>query len=164
MPPILNLFWRLPGLVAAAALFALMVMTFSDVVLRSVFNAPIEVAADMTRVLMAIMVFSVLPLLSARGLHVSVDLLDKVFQRLGLTRWLDALVCLLCGGILYWPAVRVWALAERSRSYGDVMEYLGLPLHYVGWFIAIMTGITGIVLVVRGVLLIAAPRLVGDVK
>lgn len=152
----------LPGLLASAALFVLMVMTFADVVLRSVFNAPIEVAADLTRLLMAVMVFSVMPVLSGRNAHVSVDLLDAPFARFRLSRWRDAAVCLFCGAILFLPAQRVFDLAERSRSYGDVMEYLRLPLHVVGWFIAVMTLITAVVLVVRGVLLIVAPRLAGS--
>lgn len=151
----------LPGLLASAALFSLMLLTFADVVLRSAFNAPIEVAADMTRLLMAIMVFAVLPVLSAQGKHVSVDLLDSYFHRWRVARWLEAAAALFCGAILLLPARRVFDLAERSRSYGDVMEYLDMPLHYIGWFIALMTGVTAIVLLVRGVLLIVAPRLVG---
>lgn len=147
-------------MMAAIALFALMVMTFADVVLRSVFNAPIEVAADMTRLLMAVMVFSVLPVLSARGGHISVDLLDGVVARLGVERWRDAATNLFCGAILVWPARRVFDLAERSRSYGDVMEYLGLPLHYIGWVIAALTAITALVLILRGVALLFAPHLI----
>lgn len=150
----------LPGILASAALFALMVLTFADVVLRSAFNAPIEVAADLTRLLMAIMVFSVMPVLSAKGAHISVDLLDRPFRLWGLARLREAAVSLFCGVILIWPALRVFDLAERARSYGDVMEYLGLPLFYVGWFIAAMTAVTALVLIVRGVLLGFAPRLI----
>lgn len=161
MKRVLSLSVWLPGLLASAALFVLMVMTFADVLLRSIFNAPIEVAADLTRLLMAVMVFSVMPVLSGKNAHVSVDLLDGPFRRLRLSRWRDAVVCLFCGIILFWPASRVYDLAERSRSYGDVMEYLRLPLHYVGWFIALLTLVTAVVLVVRGVLLLVAPRLAG---
>lgn len=161
MSQFLKLAARLPALLAALALFVLMVMTFCDVVLRSVFNAPIEVAADMTRLLMAITVFSVLPVVSAQGGHISVDLLDGVFKRNHLTRWRDAFTNLFCGVILIWPAERVFVLAERSRSYGDVMEYLRLPLHFVGWFIAAVTAINAVVLVVRGLGYLFAPKLMG---
>jgi len=154
----LSLFSRLPGIMAALALFVLMSLTFTDVVLRSVWNAPIEVAADMTRLLMAIMVFSVLPVMSAQGTHIGVDLLDGVFEKLGLTRVLDVVVNIFCGIILFWPAKRVFDLAERSRSYGDEMEYLGLPLHYLGWFIAVMTGITALALLFRAVAVMIRPK------
>lgn len=149
----------LPTAMASIALFALMLLTFADVMLRSLFNAPIQAGADLTRLLMAITVFSVLPVLSARGGQISVDLLDSVFTRYRLTRWRDGVVDLLCGVALLWPAQRVWVLAERSRSYGDVMEYLGLPLHYTGWFIAVMTGATAVVLILRGLAGLFAPRL-----
>ena len=161
MRRLMSLFTLLPGLVAALALFALMCLTFADVMLRSILNAPIEFAADLTRLLMAVMVFAVMPVLSGRDAHVSVDLTDAFFARRGLDRWRDALVSLFCGAILFWPALRVYDLAERARSYGDLMEYLRLPLHYIGWFIAAMTLITAVVLVIRGLLLIAAPHLAG---
>ncbi|WP_299483679.1 TRAP transporter small permease subunit [uncultured Roseibium sp.] len=159
MSNLLKLAGRLPALLASFALFVLMVMTFCDVILRSVFNAPIEVAADMTRLLMAIMVFSVLPVVSAQGGHISVDLLDGFFKRNHLARWRDAFTNLFCGIILIWPAMRVFVLAERSRSYGDLMEYLRLPLHYVGWFIAAVTAITSVVLIVRGLGYLFTPKL-----
>ena len=65
---------------------------------------------------------------------------------------------LACGAMLLWPAGRVWVLAERSRSYGDVMEYLGLPLHLTGWFIAAMTLATALVLMLRGLATLVSPR------
>lgn len=145
---------------SATALFILMTMTFTDVVLRSVLNAPIEVAADMTRLLMAIMVFSVMPVMSARGAHISVDLLEGMLERSGLVRITDIAVNIFCGIILLWPAKRVFDLAERSRSYGDEMEYLGLPLHYLGWFIAVMTCITALALIIRGLFLIFTPKFI----
>ncbi|MEL6523098.1 MAG: TRAP transporter small permease subunit [Pseudomonadota bacterium] len=155
---------QIPNVVAAAALFVLMALTFADVMLRSIWNAPIEVAADLTRVLMAVMVFSVLPVLSARNGHIAVDLADGLFKRFNLSRWRDVLIDLACGAMLLWPAQRIWVLAERSRSYGDVMEYLGTPIHLLGWFIAIMTGLTALVLILRGIAGIAAPKLLETVR
>ncbi len=159
---LLSLSAWLPKVMASSALFILMVMTFSDVILRSVFNAPIEVAADLTRLLMAVMVFSALPVLSAQGKHISVDLLDNLFDRAKLARWRDALTNVFCGGILIWPASRIFDLAERSRSYGDLMEYLRLPLHYVGWFVGGMTALTALILILRGLGFIFAPKQLND--
>jgi TRAP-type C4-dicarboxylate transport system permease small subunit len=159
MKNILRYLANLPAIVAGSALFALMLLTFTDVMLRSIFNAPIQAGADLTRLLMAVVVFSVLPVLSFRGDHISVDLLDGWFQRLNLSRWRDVVVNLLCGGLLIWPAQRIWVLAERSRSYGDVMEYLGAPVHYLIWFISAMTAVTAFALILRGVLLALRPEL-----
>ena len=160
----LKLLNLLPSAVAAGALFALMLVTFSDVMLRSIWNAPIQAGADLTRVLMAVMVFSVLPVLSARGGHIAVDLLDGPFQRIGLARLSEVQTALTCGAMLLWPTQRVWVLADRSRSYGDVMEYLGMPLHYLGWFIAVMTGLTALVLVLRGIAGAIAPSVLETLK
>lgn len=141
---------RLPTWAAAIFLFLLMGMTFADVLLRSAFNNPIESATELTRLFMAIIVFSALPMVSWKGDNIIVDLLDPWFsQRLALVR--DSIIDLICGLVLIWPAYRVWQLAERARQYGDVTEYLELPQYFIGWFIAFFTFITSAAFVARGV-------------
>ena len=154
MNKILITLFRLPLALASAALFALMCMTFADVILRSAFNAPIEAATELTRLLMAMIVFSALPLISFQGHHISVDLLDPLFARFRLERIRDGLMSLACGGLLYFPARRIADLAERARSYGDKTEYLNIPTFYIGWFIAVSSFITAAVLVLRGVMIL----------
>lgn len=119
--------------------------------MRSLFNAPIEAATELTRLFMAIIVFSVLPVISARGEHIVVDLLDSVISNPLLVRLRDNLMYIICGGLLFLPAERVSVLAERARSYGDTTEYLNIPQFYIAWFIAVMTFITAIVLILRGI-------------
>lgn len=148
-----------PVLLASAALFILMVMTFCDVILRSVANNPIEAATELTRILMAILVFSVLPIISSNGGHIAVDLTDGLFQSFRLSRWRDGILHVTCGILLIWPAKRVWVLAERARDYGDVTEYLSIPQFYIGWFICLMTAITAVAMVVTGLLFFFAPHL-----
>ena len=145
-----------PTALAILALFTMMVMTFTDVVLRSALNMPIEAATELTRILMAVIVFSVLPVISAQNGHIAVDLMDGYFSR-RLARWRDAVICLVCGGMLWWPAERVVVLAERARSYGDVTEYLEIPQFYIAWFIAILTYVTMASLLVRAIILMAEP-------
>jgi TRAP-type C4-dicarboxylate transport system permease small subunit len=102
---------------------------------------------------MAIIVFSSLPIVSWKGNNIVVDLMDPFFSRkLALIR--DVAIDLTCGVILLWPAKRVWDLAERARSYGDVTEYLNLPQHYIGWFIALFTFVTALTFLARATLLI----------
>ncbi len=149
---------RLPEFVASAALFILMLMTFSDVLMRSILNAPIEAATELTRLLMAIMVFSVLPVISAKDTHIVVDLLDSMFRNPIIIRMKAVMISMSCGLMLLWPASRVIVLAERARSYGDVTEYLHIPQFYIAWFIAIMTIITAGVLIVRALILLFAPK------
>ena len=146
-----------PTAVAVLALFAMMVMTFADVVLRSAANMPIEAATELTRIMMAVIVFSVLPVISAQNNHIAVDLTDGLFSP-ALARWRDALIALICGGMLWWPAERVVVLANRAQSYGDVTEYLAIPQFYIAWFVAVLTYATMFALVMRGIFLIFAPR------
>jgi TRAP-type C4-dicarboxylate transport system permease small subunit len=161
MPGLIRLLRKLlalPMIIASISLFALMVLTFSDVVMRSVFNAPIEAATELIRIGIAITVFAALPILSGRDGHIVVDLLDGPFARTGLARWRDGLVALACGAMLWVPAFRIVDLANRARSYGDETEYLHIPVFYITWFIAIMTFLSAIVLFVRGLLYFFAPQ------
>ncbi len=151
-----------PVVIACITLFVLMVMTFCDVILRSIFNSPIEAATELTRIFMAVIVFSVLPVISVNGGHIAVDLTDGFFLRYRLHRIRDGLIHILSGAMLYWPVQRVWVLADRARDYGDVTEYLGIPTFYIGWFIALFTAISAVAMIVTGLLHLFAPRLLSE--
>ena len=155
----LNRLAELPMLLAAATLFILMVLTFADVIMRSTFSAPIEAATELTRIAMAVIVFSALPVVSGRANHIVVDLLDPVFHRLGIERVLEGLVTLVCGVLLYWPAMRSFDLAARANNYGDLTEYLSIPVFYITWFIAFMTLVTAISMALRGLVILFMPDL-----
>ncbi|TYO88578.1 TRAP transporter small permease [Oceanicella actignis] len=146
-----------PVAAACAALFALMLMTFADVLMRSALDDPIEAATELTRVFMAIIVFSSLPVVSARGDHISVDLLDPLFRGRA-RRVRDALVALACGAMLTWPAGQAWKLALRARSYGDMTEYLHIPQYLPAGFVSLMTWAAAAALIARGALLLLAPH------
>ncbi len=152
-----------PSYLAAAALFALMLMTFADVVLRSTLNAPISAATELTRLFMAIIVFSALPVITWRNSHIVVDLLDPFFKgRFAQIR--DVLVDALAGIVIFWPAIRVFELAERAKQYGDTTEYLHLPQFYIAYFIAFSTFVTAVILIIRAVLRLLAPRYLADAE
>ncbi|SOE08917.1 TRAP-type C4-dicarboxylate transport system permease small subunit [Hoeflea halophila] len=156
---LLNRLAELPMLLAAATLFVLMVLTFSDVIMRSTFSAPIEAATELTRIAMAVIVFSALPVVSGRANHIVVDLLDPLFHRLRIERVLEGLITLICGVLLYWPAMRSFDLAARARNYGDLTEYLAIPVFYITWFIAFMTLVTALSMALRGLVILFKPDL-----
>lgn len=144
----------IPIVFSSLVMLILMMMTFADVMMRSLFNMPIEAATELTRMFMALIVFSILPVVSGRSAHIEVDLLDPIFfKNVKFKAIRDAIVSLACGLILILPAKQVVVLAERARSYGDVTEYLSIPQFYIGWFIAIMTSITAVVLILRAMVL-----------
>ena len=159
-PPFIRIITRVieaPVYLAAVMLFFLMGMTFFDVVLRSAFDNPIESATELTRLSMAIMVFSAMPLVSWKGQHILVDLMDPLFSA-KIARIRDIIIDLACGVFILWPAQRVWVLAERSRDFGDVTEYLGLPQYLIGWFIAAFAMFTAVTFIFRGGVRIFAPQ------
>jgi TRAP-type C4-dicarboxylate transport system permease small subunit len=147
----------LPTWVAAACLFIMMGMTFLDVILRSAFNNPLEYATELTRIFMAVIVFASLPMVSWKGQHIVVDLMDPLFRG-ALARLRDIAIDLVSGVALAYTAVRVFQLAERSRNRGLVTEYMGFPEHYVGFFIAVFIAVTSAVLILRGLMRIFFPQ------
>jgi len=154
---------NVPSLLAGMVLFFLMVMTFLDVLLRSTINNPIESATELTRLALAIIVFSSLPAVSYKGEHIVVDLLEG-YMGPWLRRILDLLVNVVSGVALLWPAMRVWQLAERTREYGDVTEYLNIPQFYIAWFIAVMTFATALAFIARGIVLFIDPDAIGPYR
>ncbi len=76
--------WLLPlvRLASAGLLFAMMILTFVDVVGRYVFTAPVFGAAEMIQFLLAMTIFAGLALVNASDDHISVDLFDRPLSRL----------------------------------------------------------------------------------
>jgi len=155
---------QLPIWLACAALFVLMVMTFSDVILRSSFDAPIEAATELTRIFVAVMVFSVMPHISVNDGHIAVDLTDGLFERLRLARIRNGVILILSGVLMSWPVAQVWTLAERTRGYGDVTEYLGLPQFLTMYLIGAGITLSAVAMIITGVLTLIAPGILRELK
>jgi len=119
---------RLPKGLAMAALLLLMTMTFLDVLMRSMFNAPIEASTELSRILLMFVVFAAMPEVTLRGTHVAVDLLGPLLDRIGFLR-LEGLILIGSSVLMIWPTARILALAERSRTYGDMTEFLHIPTY-----------------------------------
>ena len=123
--------------IAALVLFALMLITCVDVVGRYVLNNPLTGSTELTEMALAIVVFSVFPLISWRGEHVVVDILDSfVPPKLDLIRTI--LFNIAAAIALYFVGRRVIVLGNRSLDYGEVSEYLSIP---TGWIINFIGGI-----------------------
>lgn len=125
-----------PARIAGLALMFLMVLTFADVISRSVLSAPLGFSAELTEISMAVIVFAALPMATLRDGHIVVDLLDSFFnKRAAFVRGM--LVDLICLIALAFPAVRVWTLGTRSKGYNEVTEILGWPQYYLIYFVSI---------------------------
>lgn len=141
---------KLLEVAAAAVLFVLMAMTCVDVAGRELASAPLPGATELTRLMLAALVFCALPVASWRDQHIVVDLLDSVFpQRLVPLRQL--VVNLLAAVALAAVAVRSWHFADRSVEYGDVTEYLHLPVAPMVYLIAALAALTAGLMLLNGV-------------
>lgn len=133
---------------AAIVLFGLVALTSADVFGRYVLLQPINGKTELTRMLMAVLIALVLPVVSARKEHITVDLFDFLFAgRVRAVR--DLIFDSLAAGSLLVLAWWVGFRALRLMSYGYASDFLRLPLHPVAFFVAAMIGLAGLALAVR---------------
>jgi TRAP-type transport system small permease protein len=136
MNAFINRLFKLIQAVLILSLFAMVVLTFADVVGRRFFNAPIYGAHDLTEHLMAIIVFSGLPLLTAARGHLCVDLLDKLLLRDSLTWW-HALIQLLVAASLGMIGYQFIVAAKDATDIMEVSHELLIPRSYMYYLFAI---------------------------
>lgn len=137
-------------LMAALMLMALMLITCIDVIGRYVFNNPLSGSIELTQIGMALMVFAAMPVVTWRGGHVVVDLLDRF-----LTNAVMKALALLSAGVIaisfYYLGNRIYQLGARSLRRGEVTEFLSIPMGYVVQYIAIMSWATALGVITYGV-------------
>ena len=136
--------------VSASVLFILMALTCVDVLGRYLFNSPIHGGTEMTEIGLAVMVFAAMPVITWRGGHIVVDLLDR-FLGAKIVKVLALLAALVMSSSLYFLALRIFELGERSIRRGVVTEFLGMPSGYVVQYIAIMSWATALGMITYGV-------------
>ncbi|MEJ8572773.1 TRAP transporter small permease [Microbaculum marinum] len=114
------------GGAAGVFLFILMMLTVVDVVGRYFLNAPLPGGFELTEFIMAAIVYAGLPVVSAAGAHITIDLLDDVTPA-RVVPWQSLMVNVACAGCFGVFAWRLWLLGNQISEYGDVTEYLGIP-------------------------------------
>jgi TRAP-type C4-dicarboxylate transport system permease small subunit len=125
------------GIVLSILLFAMMTITFFDVIGRYVLDAPIPAAYEITTLLLGTVVYVALPLTTAREEHVTISLLRSLFR--GAARRVQlTLVNILGAGIIGAVAWRLWVQAEKLAGMGDRLMLLGLPLAPIVYLMSAM--------------------------
>lgn len=128
-------------LISSCVLFALMMLTCIDVVGRYVFNSPVRGGTELTEFALAIIVFSILPVVTWRGGQIVVDLID-VWLSPFILRVLAWLAAVLMSGSLYFLAWRIFELGERNLKRGVVTDFLSIPTGYLMIYIAVFSWLT----------------------
>ncbi len=134
---------RLLGLIMAAILFVLMLVTFVDVMGRYLFSLPLPGAFELTQILMAALIFSGLPLVCADDANIRVDILHGSLSQRS-RRMLDVfnhLVSTVALAVLAW---QLWVKAGATLAAGDLSMYLGLPMYPVAYLMFVLTGLAAL--------------------
>jgi TRAP-type transport system small permease protein len=149
--PLATALERTLGLLAGAALFGMMLITFADVIGRKLFEASIPGSVEITELLMLAVIFAALPLTSLRGEHVIFDLLDQVLPA-GLRKWQHRLANLACAVLLAAAAWLVETRALRTGGQGDITAQLEIaiaPFQHATAVLLFVTALVHLVLVMR---------------
>jgi TRAP-type C4-dicarboxylate transport system permease small subunit len=129
--------------VAAALLFALMLLTCIDVGGRYFFNRPVWGGFELTEMMLAALIFAGLPLVSLRGDHVTVDLFDPVTPD-WLFRIQHVAACavgVVCTGYLAW---RLWLRGGNLLAAGETTAQLKITLGYLAFAMAVLMALTAL--------------------
>ena len=135
---------RILGGLAATFLLVLMLLTLVDVVGRYGFNSPVNGSFEITELLLAAIIFSALPLVSAKDQNITVDLIDAFVPRF--VAWVrDVAITLVTTIILAGISYKVWSKALESVHYGDRTAMLYLPTAPVYFYISIALGLSSVI-------------------
>ncbi|MBN0989245.1 TRAP transporter small permease [Amphritea pacifica] len=137
-------------MIAATTLFLLMLLTCSDVVGRYFLSNSIDGTTELTEIALAILIFAEMPVITWRGGHVVVDILDRMMGRT-VIKLLGLFSVFLIASSLYFIATQIYFLAERSFRRSEVTEFLQLPVGLIVEYIAFMSWITAATLLSYGV-------------
>lgn len=131
------------GTVAATVLFTMMVLTFVDVTGRKLFTHPVYGAYEITEFLMGALIFSALPLVTAREGHVTIDVLDHLLPA-GLARWQRIVVNTISTAALAFVAWRLWELSTSHMRTHEVTMTLHIPHGPFSRLFAVMAALAAV--------------------
>ncbi len=132
------------GLLCGGALFAIMALTFFDVIGRKVLSQSIPGSLELTELLMVVVIFAGLPLVSMRGEHVVFDTMDSFVPAWALTLQ-KAAVNLLCTAAMLGLAWVMWGNGDQFMASGETTAQLKLLKAPFIYGMAILCALTGLV-------------------
>ena len=143
--------------VAAITLLILMLLTCTDVLGRYLFDNSLDAASELTEICIAVLVFAEMPIITWRGGHVVVDILDRFIGK-KIIKALGLFSILVMSSSLYYVAHRIFFIGERSIRRGEESEYLAIPMGHVVQYIAIMSWITAASVITYGIYILLFPN------
>lgn len=124
-------------------LFLMIALTFADVLGRKLFSRPVYGAHDLTEHLMALIVFSGLPLLTAQRGHLCVDLFDRFLAHPRL-RWWHHTIAFAMAATLFVIAWQYGVAALDAVKIREISQELSIPRGWIYWFMAASAALSGL--------------------
>lgn len=132
------------GALSSLALFAIMTLTFFDVMGRKFLSNSIPGSLELTELLMVVVIFAALPLVSIKREHVEFDSLDPHLPNV-LRHVLNVVAQLVAGVVMLGVAWMMWNSAGDFASAGEVSVQLGIPKAPFIYGISVLCAATGLV-------------------
>lgn len=132
------------GLLSGSALFAIMALTFFDVLGRKFLDNSIPGSLEMTELLMVVVIFGALPLVSLRGEHVLFDSLDAYLPP-AVLRIQQAVIHLLIAAALLGLGWLMWRTGGQFAQNGETTAQLKLAKAPFIYGMAVLCAVSGIV-------------------
>ena len=132
------------GVAASTILFAMMGLTFVDVVARYVFNRPLRGAFEVTELLLLVLIFAGLPLVSFAEEHAVMDFVDRVLPG-SARRRLQRGVHVASAAFMALLAWLTWLKADRIWAYRDATDVLRVVYGPFVYFMAVSLGLAGLI-------------------
>ncbi len=124
-------------------LFLMIALTFADVLGRKLIDKPVFGAHDLTEHLMALIVFSGLPLLTAQRGHLCVDLFDRFLAHPAL-RWWHHAIAMAMSAALFVIAWQYGVAAIDAVKIKEISQELSIPRGWFYWFMAGSAALSGL--------------------
>ncbi|MCV0424009.1 MAG: TRAP transporter small permease [Roseibium sp.] len=131
------------GLACLLVMSAMIGLTCVDVIARYVFNSPVSGAYELTQLLLASLIFLALPLTTAAGEHIEVELLDGLKSHF-LKRIGTALAGITTVAVFAIIAIELLEHADKLQRREQVTDSLEIPLYLIGWLGAASFSISAI--------------------
>lgn len=133
---------------AATVMFLMMALTLVDVLGRYLFSAPVTGAFEVTELMLAAVIFLGLPLITAEGGHIAVDILDSALSDRvrAVQYWLVGTINVLAFGIFAWM---LWEHAFKVLRYEDTTAVLQIPYAWLAFLMAITVSVSALTLFIK---------------
>lgn len=132
-------------------LFTLMALSFGDVISREILNQPFPFTTDATRLMLAAMVYAVLPVVTRLEQHICVDLLDCWIPK-SWTRPRQALINLFAAGIFGFMCWQIAIQAHEKWDFNDLTQFMNWHLWPIFAFMSVMSALTMVGLLINAYL------------